>query len=78
MSVTLGALKGSIISPDHAGPITFAMLQLVEGGTVIGGGGGTQPQTKAAALAVILMVVEVAVIMISTRFARRGQAIVTI
>ena len=78
VSVTLGALKGSIISPDHAGPITFAMLQLVEGGTVIGGGGGTQPQTKAAALAVILMVVEVAVIMISTRFARRGQAIVTI
>ncbi|ALL00658.1 ABC-type Fe3+ transport, permease component [Pyrodictium delaneyi] len=76
VSITLGSLRGSIISPDHIGPITFAILQLTTQATVVAG--GTQPHAKAAALAVILMAIEAAVITIASRLARRGQALVTV
>lgn len=76
VSITLGGLKGSMVSPDHVGPITFAILQLTTQATVVAG--GTQPHAKAAALAVILMTIEAIVITIASRLARRGQALVTV
>jgi len=84
VSVTLGALNGDMYSPSHIGPITFAILQLIEmprvnmltlpGGEVI----AVSSEAQAAALATLLMAIEVAVIVISTRLARRGQALVTV
>ncbi|MET1127913.1 MAG: iron ABC transporter permease [Thermoproteota archaeon] len=76
VSITIGGLKGSIISTDHAAPITLAILTLTTQGTVVAG--GTQPQAKAAALAAILMSLEALVIFMASRLARRGQAIVTL
>jgi len=76
VSITLGSLRGSIISPDHIGPITFAILQPTTQATVVAG--GTQPHAKAAALAVILMAIEAAVTTIASRLARRGQALVSV
>jgi hypothetical protein len=75
VSVTIGALGGDIYSSDHLGPITFALLQLTTMTTLVG---GTQPQAKAAALAVLLMILEATVITISSRLARRGQALITV
>ncbi len=75
VSVTIGALGGDIYSSEHLGPITFALLQLTTMTTLVG---GTQPQAKAAALAVLLMVLETSVIAISSRLARRGQALITV
>lgn len=76
VSITLGGLKGSIVSREHAGPITFAILQLTTQATIVAG--GTQPQAKAAALAVVLMALEAGVILAASRLTRRGQALVTI
>jgi len=84
VSVTLGALNGDVYSPTHIGPITFAILQLIEmprvstvrlpGGRLL----AVSSEAQAAALATMLMLIEVAVIMVSTRLARRGQALVTV
>ncbi len=68
-SVTIGALKGTIISADHAGPITFAILSLTTQGSIAAG--ETQPQAKAAALATILMALEAGVLLVSTRLTKR-------
>ncbi len=68
-SVTIGALKGTIISADHAGPITFAILSLTTQGSIAAG--ETQPQAKAAALATILMILEASVLLISTKLTKR-------
>ena len=76
VSVTIGALGGDLASTTCAGPITFAILQLV---TMTAVHGGTQPQAQAAALAVILMAIEAVVMFIAaSRLARRGQALVTV
>ena len=75
VSVTLGALGGNIYSENHVGPITFAILNLIQETTTIA---GTQPQAKAAALAVMLMILEATVIAVASRLARRGQALVTL
>jgi len=84
VSVTLGALNGDMYSPTHIGPITFAILQLIEmprvsmvtlsNGQVL----AVSSEAQAAALATLLMLIEAAVILVSTRMARRGQALVTI
>jgi ABC-type Fe3+ transport system permease subunit len=84
VSVTLGALNGDMYSPTHIGPITFAILQLIEmprvstvslpDGSLV----AISSEAQAAALATLLMLIEVAVILVSTRLARRGQALVTI
>ena len=76
VSITLGALRGTIISADHAGPITFAILELLTEATIVQG--GTQPHAKAAALAAILMAIEAIVITVATRLTKRGQALVTV
>jgi iron(III) transport system permease protein len=84
VSVTLGALNGDVYSQTHIGPITFAILQLIEMPRVVtvrtpsGNIIGISSEALAAALATILMLIEVAVILISTRLARRGQALVTV
>ena len=75
VSVTLGALWGNVYSSEHVGPITFAILDLINEATVIG---GTQTQAKAAALATMLMALEALVILTASRLARRGQALVTV
>ncbi|ABM79943.1 ABC transporter permease [Hyperthermus butylicus] len=76
VSITLGALKGSLISANHTGPITFAILQLLTEATIVEG--GTQPHAKAAALAAILMTLEAVVITVASRLTRRGQALVSV
>ena len=84
VSVTLGALNGDVYSPTHIGPITFAILQLIEMprvSTVVTPSGELvriTSEAQAAALATLLMALEVVVILVSTRLARRGQALVTV
>ncbi len=83
VSVTIGALGGGIYSAHHTGPITYAILQLIEQPRVqfveyMGHIVRISSEAQAAALAVLLMVIEVAVITVSTRLARRGQALVTV
>ncbi|NPA05439.1 MAG: iron ABC transporter permease [Crenarchaeota archaeon] len=75
VSITIGALGGDITSPNHAGPITFVILRLIQAGGVVG---GTQPQAVAAAMATILMALEAIVLAtISKGLLRRGQALVS-
>ena len=71
VSVTIGALGGDITNPDHAGPITFVIMRLIESPSVIG---GAQPQAVAAAMATILMALEGLVIFLALgRLARGGR-----
>ncbi|ALU11841.1 ABC transporter permease [Ignicoccus islandicus DSM 13165] len=54
VSVTIGALGGDIVDPNHAGPITFVIMRLIQSPSFV----GAQPQAVAASMAVILMVIE--------------------
>ncbi len=74
VSVTIGALGGDIMDPNHAGPITFVIMRLIETPSVIG---GAQPQAVAAAMATILMAIEAFVIFLALgRLARGGRMMI--
>jgi len=76
VSVTIGALGGDITVPNHAGPITFVIMRLIQSPSLIG---GCQPQAVAAAMATILMGLEALVLFLATtRLARRGQMLISV
>ncbi len=71
VSVTIGALGGDITSPDHAGPITFVIMRLIQATSLRG---GVQPQAVAAAMASILMGLEAFVMFFAvSRLTKRGM-----
>ncbi|UXD21655.1 iron ABC transporter permease [Ignicoccus pacificus DSM 13166] len=76
VSVTIGALGGDIVDPNHAGPITYVIMRLIQAPSI---SGGAQPQAVAAAMAAILMALEALVLFVATsRLARRGQMLVSV
>ncbi len=76
VSVTIGALGGDIVDPNHAGPITFVIMRLIQAPSVTG---GAQPQAVAAAMASILMVLEAIVLFVAVKkLARRGQMLISV
>jgi len=76
VSVTIGALGGDVVDPNHAGPITFVIMRLIQAPAF---GGGAQPQAVAAAMASILMLIEALVLFVATnRLARRGQSLISV
>jgi ABC-type Fe3+ transport system permease subunit len=76
VSVTIGALGGDIVDPNHAGPITFVIMRLIQAPSFAG---GAQPQAVAAAMASVLMLLEALVLFVATnKLARRGQSLISV
>ncbi len=71
VSVTIGALGGDIVDPNHAGPITFVIMRLIQSPSFV----GAQPQAVAAAMAVVLMSLEAVVFLSVKKVLGRGQMI---
>ncbi|MFP3268188.1 MAG: iron ABC transporter permease [Desulfurococcales archaeon] len=68
-SITLGGLGGDVSSPNHKGPITMVMLDLITSGRLAG-------VNLAAALGVLLMCIQIAVIVIITMIFKQSYAFI--
>ncbi|MGC9115722.1 MAG: ABC transporter permease [Fervidicoccaceae archaeon] len=68
-SITLGGLGGDVSSPNHKGPITMVMLDLITSGRLAG-------VNLAAALGVLLMGIQIAVIVIITMIFKQSYAFI--
>ncbi|HEW64361.1 ABC transporter permease [Fervidicoccus fontis] len=69
VSITIGGLGGDVSSPNHKGPITMVMLDLIVSGRIDG-------TNLAAALGVLLMLLQIIVIIIITLVFKQSYAFI--